>query len=293
MGNTIEGRSEKIFKWVNIVLLVVIGFSALYPLVYILSASVSLPSAVETGEVVLLPKGFNLESYKEALKTPNLWVAYGNTLYYTVVGTIVNMAFTTLGAYVLSRKNMPFLKAITLFVLVTMWLKPGIIPMYLNFRDLGLINSRWSIVLGFAISTFNLIILRTFFSSIPESLDEAARIDGANHFTIFRKIYLPLSKSALATITMFYAVSRWNGYFWSMVLLQDDSKIPLQVLLKKLIVEQSTGGEEAVLITPDALSSPQTIIFAIIMISIIPMLIAYPYIQRFFKEGVMIGSVKG
>ncbi|MGL1890065.1 MAG: carbohydrate ABC transporter permease [Spirochaetaceae bacterium] len=288
-----ESAGERTFNILNAILCILITLIVLYPLYYIIIAAVSKPYALISGELTIFPVGFNLESFKKALAIDGLWVAYGNTFYYTFVGTLVNMFFTTTGAYVLSKERLVFKKFFMIMVVVTLWFKAGTIPFYLNVANLHLMNSRSGVLLVFAINTYNLLIMKTFFESVPRSLEEASIIDGANSFQIFYRIYLPLSKPALATVGMFYAVSRWNGYFWSMILLQDDSKIPLQVLLKKLIVDRVAGANEASLITADSLSSPLTVIYAVIIIAVLPMLIIYPYIQKFFKKGAMIGSIKG
>ena len=221
-----------------------------------------------------------------------IWLAYWNSIIITVFGTIVNMFFTVSGAYVLSKPDLKFKKFWMFLVIITMWFDPGRIPKYLNFRDLGMINSYTGIILGFAINTFNVIILKSFFEAIPKSLEESARIDGASQFQIMTKIYLPLSGSALTTVSLFYAVSRWNGYFWTMVLLIDDKKAPLQVFLKKLIIEKDMAGEASQMITMESLTSPQTVIYAVIALSLIPILTVYPFIQKFFKKGVTLGAVK-
>ena len=243
--------------------------------------------------MVFLPKGFSFESFKAAANMDGIWLAYANSIFITVFGTLVSMFFTVTGAYVLSKPDLKCRKLLTILVVVTMWFDPGMIPRYLNFRDLGMINSYSSVILGFAINTFNVIILKSFFEAVPKSLEESARIDGASQWQIMTKIYLPLSKSALTTVSLFYAVSRWNGYFWTMVLLTDDSKVPLQVFLKKLIVEKDMAGEAAQMITINSTTSPQTIIYAVIVMSILPILIIYPFIQKFFKKGVTLGAVKG
>lgn len=288
-----ESLGEKTFNILNAILCILLTLIILYPLYYIIIASVSKPYALISGDLTILPVGFNLESFKKALSIDGLWLAYANTFYYTFIGTFVNMFFTTTGAYVLSKERLVFKKFFMIMVVITLWFKAGTIPFYLNIVDLNLINSRSAVLLVFAINTYNLLIMKTFFESVPRSLEEAAIIDGANSLQIFYRIYLPLSKPALATVGMFYAVSRWNGYFWSMILLQDDSKIPLQVLLKKLIVDRVAGANEAALITAESLSSPLTVIYAVIIIAVLPMLIIYPYIQKFFKKGAMVGSVKG
>lgn len=288
-----KGIDEKIFYTLNYILLTIFAVMFLYPIVYVFSASFSKPYFIEIGAVTLFPKGFNFEAFKSAAAIPGIWRAYGNSIFITVVGTTVSMLFTVTGAYVLSKPELKFRKLVIILVVITMWFDPGMIPKYLNFRDLGLINSYSGVILGFAINTFNVIILKTFFESVPKSLEESARIDGASHFKIMTHIYLPLSTSAITTVSLFYAISRWNGYFWTMVLLTDDKKAPLQVFLKKLIVEKSMAGEASQLITPESLTSPQTIIYAVIVLSLVPILLIYPFIQKFFKKGVAIGAVKG
>lgn len=289
----IESRGEKIFNVTMNVLGVLISLAVLYPIYYTFIASISKPFFVENGTVTLLPVNITLESYKKAFQTNGIWTAYGNTIFYTVVGVVVNMAITTTMAYALSKKRLMFRKFFTLFTVFTMWFSAGIIPLYMTFKDLHLLNTRTSIILGFAVNTYNLIIMKSFFEQLPESLEEAAFIDGASNFVIFGKIFMPLSKPALATVALFYAVGRWNSYFWAMNLLNDDSKMPLQVLLKKLIVDQQATATDAALVTSSSLSSPTTIIYATVIIAIVPMLAVFPFIQKYFKTGVTLGAVKG
>ncbi len=288
-----KSKDEKIFDFINYLLLGIFALMFIYPIIYVFSASVSKPYFLEIGEMVLFPKGLNLDSFRAAIKLEGLWLAYANTIFITVVGTLVSMFFTVTGAYVLSKPELKFRKTLTILIVVTMWFDPGMIPKYLNFRDLGMINSYTSVIVGFAINTFNVIILKSFFEAVPKSLEESARIDGATQWQIMTKIYLPLSTSALTTVSLFYAVSRWNGYFWTMVLLTDDQKVPLQVFLKKLIVERDSAGEAAQMITATSATSPQSVIYAVIVLSILPILIIYPFIQKFFKKGVTLGAVKG
>ncbi|WP_068268034.1 carbohydrate ABC transporter permease [Caviibacter abscessus] len=284
---------EKIFYTINYILLTVLAIMFIYPILFVFSASVSNPYLLEIGEVTFLPKGFNFNSFFAAVKISGIWRAYGNSVFITLVGTIVNMLFTVSGAYVLSKPELKYRKVIIMLVVMTLWFDPGLIPRYLNFRDLGLINTYTGLIIGFAVNTFNVIILKSFFESIPKSLEESAKIDGASQLKILTNIYLPLSTAALTTVSLFYAISRWNGYFWAMVLLTDDNKAPLQVFLKKLIVEKNTAGEAAQLILPESLTSPQSVIYAVIVLSIVPVLILYPFIQKFFRKGVTLGAVKG
>lgn len=292
-NSLIESRGEKIFNISMNVIGVIICIITLYPIYYTLIASVSKPLFVANGSVTIAPKGLNLESYKIVLHNKSIWISYGNTIFYTVFGVLANLFFTVTMAYSLSKKRLLFRKQFTLFTVFTMWFSAGIIPLFIAFKDYGLLNTRTAIIFGFAMNTYNLIILKSFFEQVPASLEEAAFMDGASNIQILTKIFLPLSKPAMATIGMFYAVNRWNGYFWAMNLLRDDLKMPLQVLLKKLIVDRVANETEAAIITAKSLSSPLTVIYAIIIVAIIPMMIAYPFIQKYFKSGLTIGAVKG
>ncbi|MGN0906777.1 MAG: carbohydrate ABC transporter permease [Bullifex sp.] len=287
------GTGERIFNISMIIIGIIISIVVLYPIWYTFIASISKPLLVDNGSVMFIPKGVTLESYRQAFAKEGLWTAYANTIFYTVFGVAVNMLFSTTMAYALSRKRLAGRKFFTLFTVFTMWFSAGTIPLYLTFKDFGLLDSRLAIIFGFAINTYNMIILKSFFEQVPESLEEAAFMDGASNTRIFVQVFLPLSKPALATVSLFYAVGRWNSYFWAMTLLQDDKKMPLQVLLKKLIVDRVANETEAAIITMDSLWSPTTVIYAIMMIAIVPMLIAYPFIQKYFKSGITIGAVKG
>ena len=289
----IESRGEIAFDIVVAIIGVLLILVCVYPIYYVVIASISRPLYVENGEVMFRPIMATLESYKEALKTPYLWSSFGNSIFYTLFGVLVNMAFSTTMAYALSRPRLIFRKFFTLLAVFTMWFSAGIIPLYMTFRDFGLLDSRAAILFGFCINTYNMIILKSFFEQVPSSLEEAAFIDGASDFRIFTQIYLPLSKPALATVGLFYAVTRWNGYFWPMNLLTSDSKVPLQVLLKKLLVDRTANEMESAIITAESLSSQTTVIYALIILAIIPMIIVYPFIQKYFKSGLTIGANKG
>ena len=287
------GMGERVFNAVMIVLGIVITFIALYPIYYVLISSFSKPFFVENGDVLLKIKEFTTASYEAVFKRDGLWTSYGNAIFYTVFGLMANMFFTTTMAYALSKKYLMGRKLLTLFTVFTMWFSAGIIPTYMNFNNLGLLDTRTAIIFGFAIETYNLIIMKSFFEQVPEALEEAAFIDGAGHFRVFWNIYLPLSKPALATVGLFYGISRWNGYFWAMQLLKDDNKIPLQVFLKKLIVERVSNPSDAAIVTKASLTSPTTQVYALIILAIVPMIVVFPFIQRYFKTGLTFGCVKG
>lgn len=285
-------RGEKIFSVINYLFLSLLALSTIYPFIYVFSASISKAQYVLRGDVVLLPKGITWESYRTVLAEKGLWIAYANTIFYTVAGTLVNLLFTMMGAYPLSKKRLMGRTAIGFFIAFTMMFSAGMIPTYLNLKDLGLLNSRTGFLLAFAISTMNVIILRTFMQAIPEELEESAKVDGASDWRILWSIYLPLSKPALATIGLFYAVGHWNSYFWAMVLLKAESKMPLQVLLKKLVVQMEVSDEIKNL-SDLSVTAQETVIYATIIVATLPILIVYPFIQKFFVKGVMIGSLKG
>lgn len=289
----IVSTGERIFDACLNVFGILLIALVLYPIYYVLIASISRPLYVENGTVMLKAVLPTMESYREALKTPFLWTSFFNSLYYTIGGVAVNMLFSTLMAYALSKERLVGRKFFTLFTVFTMWFSAGVIPLYMTFRDYHLLNNRAAILFGFAISTYNMIILKSFFEQVPQSLEEAAFIDGANDFRIFWQIYLPLSKPALATVSLFYMVNRWNGYFWPMNLLTDDRKVPLQVLLKKLLVDRVQNEMESAILTAESLSSQTTVIYALIILAIIPMAIAYPFVQKYFKTGLTIGANKG
>lgn len=289
----IESRGEKSFKVVNNILLALMAIAALYPFVYVLSASISLPYHVVTGKVLLLPKGFTFDAYKQVLGNPDIWLAYGNTIFYTVAGTAVSMILTICGAYALSKRRIRGRKWITIFVTLTLWFDAGMIPFYLTIRDLGLLNTRTGIIIAFASNAFKVILLRTSFEALPDELEESVKVDGGNDLHVLWHVYLPLVKPALATVGLYYAIERWNNYFWSMIMLTDMNKIPLQVLLKKMIVENDIQSEFAAALDFTSTVSAETVTYATIIVSILPIVLVYPYIQKYFIKGMLVGAVKG
>jgi putative aldouronate transport system permease protein len=287
-----QTRGEKVYAVFNYILLTCIALLTIYPFIYIISASISSSDAVISGKVLLFPHHLTLVSYERVLSEKGIWIAYGNTLYYTIAGTLVNVLFTILGAYPLSKKRLTGRTFLGVFIGFTLLFQAGMIPVFLNISSLHLLNTRTAIIIAFAVSTWLVIVLRTFFQSIPEELEEAAVMDGASDWAILWKIYLPLSKASLAAIALFYAVSRWNSYFWPMILINDTNKVPLQVLLKKLIIQMQPTAE--MMQKADVQNySVETVVYATIFISILPVLIVYPFIQKYFVKGIMIGSLKG
>lgn len=297
-----RSKGEVVFDIFNIILMLFVLLITLYPLWFVLISSLSDPTAVSEGKTMFLPvfaKGqlFNFAAYKEAFEYQNglIKYAYGNTLLYAGVGTIVSMALSVLGAYPLSKKRLKGRLFFTMVMLISMWFSAGMIPQYLNMKNLGLEDSRVGIIIGFALSAFYVVLLRTYFESISDSLEESAKMDGANDFTVLWKIYLPLAVPSLMTVSLYYLVDKWNAYIWSQILFKTDTKMPLQVILKKLVVDREMASETIASMDSSALggTSSETVIYATIMLGIIPMMIIYPFVQKFFVKGIMVGSVKG
>lgn len=287
-----KGRSRiTVFDVVNTILMLFILIVTLYPFYYVLIASVSDGSQIIRGNVILTPKGFSFNAYKMIPTIRYFFTSYGNTLYYTVFGTLISMVVMSMGAYALSRKKLMGKKFFGFFISFTLWFKAGIIPFYINMDSLNLVNTRMGILFGFCVNAFYIIIMRTYFEGLPEELEESAKLDGLNNFGIFTKIMLPLSKPMMATIALYCAVNRWNGYFWSMVLLKDEKKVPLQVLLKKIIIENKVmaaiDGSNGLNFTRE------TLVYAIIVVAVIPIIAVYPFVQKFFVKGLTVGAVKG
>ena len=284
-------RGDKTFVYINMFLIALFTISTLYPFIYITAVSFSSGFPAAAGEVVLTPVDMTLAAYKRVFTDAEFWNSYKNTFIYTIGGTLTSLAFLIPGAYALSRPQLYGRRFWNLMVAFTMWFNAGMIPFFLNMRDLGLLNSYFGIIIGFAVNGFNLILLRNFFEGIPKSFEEAARMDGANDFQVLWKVYVPLSKPAIATVALFCVVSRWNGFFWAMILLQDVEKLPLQVYLRRTI-EELTGDEEFVSTALSVPFSVETVTAAIIVCSIIPVLIFYPFIQKYFNKGILLGGVK-
>ena len=276
---------------VNTIIMLIVLLVTLYPFYYVLIASVSDGSQIIRGNVILWPKGFSFDAYKMIPTIRYFFTSYGNTLYYTFFGTLISMIVMSMGAYALSRKKLKGKKVLSFFISFTLWFKAGIIPFYINMDSLNLLDSRLGILFGFCVNAFYIIIMRTYFEGLPEELEESAKLDGLNNFGIFTKIALPLSKPMLATIALYCAVNRWNGYFWAMVLLKDEKKVPLQVLLKKIIIENKVM---AAIDSSSGISfTRETMVYAIIVIAVIPIIAVYPFVQKFFVKGLTVGAVKG
>lgn len=288
-----RSSGEKVFAVLNTILLTLVAAATVYPFVYVLAAAFSSPEYINTGQVWFWPKGFTLDAFSKVMEREGIWIAYANSFFYMIVGTLVNILVTISGAYPLSKKRLVGRRTMNLLVTFTMWFNAGLIPLYLTFKDYNLLNTRTAIIVGFACGAYCFILLRTYFASMPQELEEAAKIDGASDFYVMTRIFLPLAAPSLATIGLFYAVDRWNGYLWSMILLTDDAKIPLQVVLKKLVVDMSGRMESLQFGVDNVNYSEESVMYATMVFSIVPMLALYPFVQRYFVKGIMLGSVKG
>ncbi|MDK8189958.1 carbohydrate ABC transporter permease [Paenibacillus sp. UMB7766-LJ446] len=289
-----SGWFDRIFTILNYTFLILLVTVTLYPLLYVLFASLSDSAQLLANKGLLWkPVGFSLEAYKSVLANPGIATGFRNTLFILVFGVIVNLFMTALGAYVLSRKNVMWNKVFMFFIVFTMFFGGGLIPLYLVVKGVGLLDTLWSTILPFAISTFNLIIMRTSFMGIPDSLEESAKIDGANHFTILFRIIIPLSMPVIAVMILYYAVDKWNGWFYASVFIKSRELFPLQLVLREILIANSTESMSAGASAGDRFQIGETIKYATIMVATIPILCIYPFLQRFFVKGVMVGSLKG
>ncbi|HEY9075756.1 MAG TPA: carbohydrate ABC transporter permease [Anaerolineaceae bacterium] len=284
---------SKVFDWLNRLLMIVIILVTLYPFYYITIVSLSNGNAVLSDQVKFLPVGFTLDSYKLVFQNPATLTSLLNSLLYTSVGTVINLVMTALCAYPLARPKFSGRKFFTWMVSLTMFFSGGLIPLYLLVLQLGLNNSIWALVLPPAINVWNMFILRTSFQGIPEELYEAAVLDGANDIQTLFNVILPLAKPVLATLLMFYAVGHWNEFFNALVFLDDRAKYPIQLVLRNVVIlgrfdqtNELSGGS-------DFAAVEQTLRYATIMVSTLPILAVYPFVQRYFVKGVMIGAIKG
>lgn len=286
-----QSTGSKIFSTVNYILLTLIGFIMFYPMFYVFIVSISSAEYINQGMVTFFPRGINFDAYKRVFQTASIWIGYKNTIIYTVFGTLINVIMTAMCAYPLSRKEFYGKGPLTVFVTLTMFISGGMIPLYLVINNLRIMNTIWAILLPTAISTYNMIVMRTSFSSIPDSMIESAHLDGANDIQIFRKIILPLSKPIIATMVLFYAVTHWNSYFPAMLYLNEQSKYPVQVIMRDIVIEgdMAQAGDMSGMMNVVATNYK----YAVIIISVIPILIVYPLLQKYFTKGVMIGAVKG
>jgi putative aldouronate transport system permease protein len=288
-------RGDMVFDIILNVIGGIIVVIVLYPLLFVLSASFSDPDLVLRGKVILFPRGITLEPYRMVIENPDIWNGYRNTVFYTIVGTIINISLTVLAAYPLSRKDMPCRRILTLVIVFTMYFNGGLIPTYLLVRDLGMDNTVWAIIIPAAISTYNLIVARTFFeNSIPYELYESAKLDGCSNIRMLFSIVLPLSSAILAVLVLYYGVAHWNSYFPALVYLRNEKLFPLQIILRNILLLGQTEqlGSNSVGMG-DKIKMAEGIKYSVIVVSSVPILLLYPLLQKYFVKGVMIGAIKG
>ncbi|MGG6310939.1 carbohydrate ABC transporter permease [Paenibacillus macerans] len=297
-----ESKSDKLFLVLNYLYLLIALIVVLYPLIYIVSASVSSPKYVSSGEMWLFPKGLTFDGYKLVFENPKIWLGYRNTIFYTLIGTLLNLAVTLPAAYALSRSDFVGRHFFMGMFLVTMFFSGGLVPTYLMVKNLGMVNTVGALILPVSASVWNIIVARTFFqSTIPKELQEAAHVDGCTNIRLFLRIVLPLSAPIVAVMALFYGVGHWNSYFPALIYLNDDTKYPLQMVLRQILVLQEMSAETTgAAISGDiaqAMANKAEIAalvkYAVIIVSTLPVIAVYPFLQRYFVQGVMIGSVKG
>ena len=289
--------TELIFKIIAYTFLGIFALCCLYPFVYAISSSISGKNAVDYNQVILFPKDIQFEAFASIFNDNTFWNAYTNTLFLTVFGTIWAMGVAILGGYALSKKRLLFRKGFNFFLVFTMWFSAGIVPQYINylqtkqaFNLFGITDDKWLVVIAMGMAAMNIILLRNSFEGVSSEIEEAARVDGASEFQILTKVYLPMSKSTIATVALFFAISRWNGYFWARQMISNVAEQPLQVYIRLALEEFTSSDNNSAY---QALSySPNSAIYALIICAIIPILVIYPFIQKYFAKGVNMGGVK-
>ena len=288
--------SELIFKIISYLLLTVFAICCVYPFLYAISAAISGREAVEYGQIVLFPKDIQFEAFSDMFSNNMFWNSYTNTLFLTFYGTIWAIGVAILGAYALSKKRLLFRKTFNFFLVFTMWFSAGIVPQYLNYLDtrdvfqsIGITDDKWLVVIAMGMAAMNIILLRNAFEGVPSEIEEAAIVDGATEMQVLTNVYLPMSKSTIATVALFFAISRWNGYFWARQMISNGNEHPLQVFIR-LKLEEYQDSEA--MMGWSANYASDSALYALIVCSIIPILIIYPFIQKYFAKGVNMGGVK-
>ena len=288
------GAGDKVFYTINTIFLALMALIVLYPLYFIVIASISDPDAVLGGRVVLYPVQLTLDGFRKILERADIWRVYLNTIIYTLLTVVLSLVVTIPAGWALSRRTLPGKKAFMIYFIIPMFFGGGLIPFYNVMSSLGLVNTMWSIVLPSILSVWNLFMTKTFFeSSIPDGLIEAAKIDGAGEYRVFTSLVLPLSKAILAVMALYYAIGQWNSYFNAMIFLQDETMYPLQLVLKEILIasESTVGGSGETILEQFRLANQ--IKYVSVIVSSVPVLLLYPFVQKYFSQGVMIGSLKG
>ncbi|MCR5684210.1 MAG: carbohydrate ABC transporter permease [Lachnospiraceae bacterium] len=288
--------SELIFKILSYLLLTIFALSCLYPFVYAISAAISGRSYVDYNQVLLFPKGVQFDAFREMFGNNMFWNSYSNTLFLTFFGTLWALGVSILGGYALSKKRLLFRRTFNFFLVFTMWFSAGLVPQYLNyintkkvFNSVGISDDKWLVVIAMGMAAMNIILLRNAFEGVPSEIEEAAIVDGATEMQVLSKVYIPMSKSTIATVALFFGISRWNGYFWARQMMSNLNEHPLQVFVRRQLEyftdpETSAGWNKTY--------ASDSVIYALIVCSIVPIIIIYPFIQKYFAKGVNMGGVK-
>ncbi|WP_026691489.1 carbohydrate ABC transporter permease [Alteribacter aurantiacus] len=291
-----RSKQDKIFDFFNIALLTLLLIAVMYPLYFVIIASISNPDRIFAGDVWLFPRDITFEGYIRIFQDGKIWTGYKNTIIYTTLGTALNIALTLTAAYALSRKDFYGRTFFMVMFVFTMFFSGGLIPTYLVVKDLGMVNTMWALIIPKAVAVWNIIVARTFFqATIPNEMHEAAKVDGCSNTKFFLKIVLPLSKPIIAVMVLFYAVSHWNSYFDALIYLNDESLYPLQMVLRNILIQNEAAA--TMVGDLDSFAAQQRIAelikYGVIIVGSLPLLIVYPFIQKYFVQGVMIGGIKG
>ncbi len=288
--------TELLFKILSYVLLTVFALCCLYPFIYALASAISGIEEVERGQVILLPQNIQFDAFLSMFNDNNFWNAYTNTLFITFYGTIWAMGVAILGAYALSKKRLLFRKGINFFLVFTMWFSAGIVPQYINYLNtqevfnlIGITDDKWLVVIAMGMAAMNIILLRNAFEGVPSEIEEAAIVDGATEFQVLTNVYIPMSKSTIATVALLFGISRWNGYFWARRMIMNANEQPLQVYIRRKL-EQFQDSD--IMAGWNESYASDSVIYSLIVCSVIPILIIYPFIQKYFAKGVNVGGVK-
>jgi len=292
-----ESRGDRSFGLINLFTVTFLMLIVLYPLIYILSSSVSNPNFVGLGKVWLYPRGFTLDGYIRVFMDKNIMIGYGNTIFYTVFGTLLNLLLTLTSGYAISKRTLPGRGLILSFFIFTMYFSGGLIPTFLLIRNLGLIDTRLVLIISGAISIYNMIVASTFFQNTPKDLEDAALIDGCTVTQTFVLIILPLSKALIGVMVLYYGVAHWNSYFDALIYITDVNKKPLQIFLRQILITEQMSQAMAGQVSDEKLFEMEQLKhllkYAVIIVSSLPVLIIYPFLQKYFDKGVMLGSLKG
>jgi putative aldouronate transport system permease protein len=287
--------SEIIFKILAYTFLTIFAICCLYPFIYAISSAISGTDAVDQGRVILLPIDPQFKAFMYTFKEKKFWLCYSNTLFLTLFGTLFSMFISIFGAYALSKARLPFGRALNFLLVFTMWFSAGLFATKLNydntrnfFQSIGIMDDKWLVVIAMGVNAYNIILLRNGFQGVPKEIEEAALVDGANEFQIANKVYIPMSKATIATVALFYGISRWNGYFWAAQVISDEYQFPLQVYIKQFLTANSNVDSRP---TYDGFSVT-SVFYCLIVCAIIPIIIIYPFIQKYFAAGVNLGGVK-